>query len=579
MPVIVGLNLFHLDSSACLVRDGRLTAAIAEERLGDRIKHVSCFPRHALRRVLEMEGLGLKDVDYVALGHDNGANAGAKISYLLGHPMGALDYAKANLARRKDTLKLRGAIAEAMGEDKSACRFRIVPVEHHVAHLASAFYCSPFEEAAGFSYDGSGDFVSAMYAHCKGTEIEILKRVHLPHSLGVFYTAICQFIGFDQVGEEYKVMGLSAYGRDTYAPLMRKILSVDGNGGFRLDQAYIDAIGAKNRSWQDEPDGTKLFRLYTDRLALELGPPRRRGDPITQRDNDLARSCQNRFEEVVLQSLDWLAKKVPSSALVTAGGCALNGVCNARILRETPFRESYIQCAASDDGTAIGAAYYVWHQVLGNPRLPAQMQAYLGPEYAEADMETALSGSGLEYRRLADEELFDSVAELLNQGKIVGWYQGRSEWGPRALGNRSILAHPGWPGMKDTINRRIKRREGFRPFAPSILAEAVPEYFEQDVSSPFMMHVVRIRESKREALAAVTHEDFTGRLQTVSREQNPRYYALIERFGRLSGIPAVLNTSFNENEPVVDTPQQAVNCYLRNDIDAVCLGNFLCIKH
>jgi carbamoyltransferase len=580
MSVIVGLNLFHLDSSACLLRDGRLTAAIAEERLGERIKHVSCFPGNALRRVLEMEGLGLKDVDYVALGHDNGANGAAKLSYLLTHPTGALDYVRANLARRRNTLSLKAMIAQALGEPENACRFRVVPVEHHLAHLASAFYCSPFEEAAGFSYDGSGDFVSAMYASCKGTNIDVIKRIHMPNSLGVFYTAICQYIGFDQVGEEYKVMGLSAYGRDSYAPFMRKVLATESNGTFKLNPSYINAIGSENRPQELESGGgPKFFRLYTDDLIRELGPPRRRGEPISQREMDLARSCQNRFEEVVLQCLKWLAHEVPLPALVTAGGCALNGVCNARILRDTPFRESYIQCAASDDGTAVGAAYHVWHSLLGNPRDLSPMRAYLGPEYPEQEMETALRAGGLGYRRLSDTDLFDSVADLLNRGKIVGWYQGRSEWGPRALGNRSILAHPGWPGMKDTINRRIKRREGFRPFAPSILAEAVPEYFEQEVSSPYMMHVVRIREEKREALAAVTHEDFTGRLQTVSREQNPRYYALIERFGRLSGIPAVLNTSFNENEPVVDTPQQAVSCYMRNDIDALCLGNFLCVKN
>ncbi|HTB22793.1 MAG TPA: carbamoyltransferase C-terminal domain-containing protein [bacterium] len=579
MPAIVGLNLFHLDSSACLVRDGRLTAAIAEERLGERIKHASCFPAHALRRVLDMEGLKLKDIDYIALGHDNSANGAAKLAYLLGHPAGALDYVRANLARRKNTLSLKSMVAEALGEPESSCRFKVVPVEHHLAHIASAFYCSPFEEAAGFSYDGSGDFVSAMYAHCHGTKIDVLKRVHLPHSLGIFYTAICQFIGFDQVGEEYKVMGLSAYGQDVYAPFMRKVLDAGKNGDFKLDQSYISALGTDGRMPTTVAGANPvLSRLYTDRLVAELGAPRRRGDPITQREMDLARSCQTRFEEVVLQSLGWLAGRVPVDALVTAGGCALNGVCNARILRDTPFRRTYIQCAASDDGTAVGAAYHVWHQVLGNPRVPAQMQAYLGPEYPENEIEAALREGGLAYKRLDDDALFDSVAGLLNQGKIVGWYQGRSEWGPRALGNRSILAHPGWPGMKDTINRRIKRREGFRPFAPSILAESVHEYFEQDVSSPFMMHVVRIREAKRGALAAVTHEDSTGRLQTVTSELNPRYYALIERFGRLSGTPVVLNTSFNENEPVVDTPRQAVACYLRNDIDALCLGNFLSVK-
>ena len=309
-----------------------------------------------------------------------------------------------------------------------------------------------------------------------------------------------------------------------------------------------------------------------------LGEPRRRGEDLSQRDKDIACSCQRHFEDIVLGCLAALHHKMPTDHLVTAGGCALNGVCNARILRDTPFKKSYIQCAASDDGTAIGAALYVWNAVLGRPRAGLIEHAYWGPEHTEADMETALLRAGVRFTRCCRPELLNRVADLLNTGKVVGWYQGRSEWGPRALGNRSILAHPGWPGMKHLINRKIKRREAFRPFAPSILAEETGRYFEQSVESPFMMHVVKIRPEKREALSAVCHGDFTGRLHTVKRSQNPLYYDVIKAFAQRSGTHAVLNTSFNENEPIVDTPAQAVDCFVRTDMDALALGPFVTIK-
>jgi carbamoyltransferase len=287
---------------------------------------------------------------------------------------------------------------------------------------------------------------------------------------------------------------------------------------------------------------------------------------------------QLHFEDVVLKCLEWLHQKVPVKNLISAGGCALNGVCNSRILRDTPFQNSFIQCAASDDGTAIGAALYVWHEVLKNPRGFVMHHAYYGSEASDAQIETALKNNNLPYERMERQPLLEKVAEFLNRGQIVGWFQGRSEWGPRALGNRSLLAHPGWPGMKELINQKIKRRESFRPFAPSILADEVVNYFEQTIESPFMMHVVKIKPEKRQALSAVCHADFTGRLHTVKKSQNALYYDLIQTFGRLSGTPVVLNTSFNENEPIVETPEQAIACYLRNDVDVLCMGSYVTSK-
>jgi carbamoyltransferase len=304
-----------------------------------------------------------------------------------------------------------------------------------------------------------------------------------------------------------------------------------------------------------------------------------RGAELTQRDRDLAASCQAHFEDVVIHCLHWLHRQIPVEALVAAGGCALNGVCNARIRRDTPFKQGYLHAAAGDDGTAVGAALYQWNCVREGQRSPPLSHAYLGPEYSSEQMQQALAAAGLAAERLDREALLARVSELLAQGRVVGWYQGRSEWGPRALGNRSILAHPGWAGMKDIINQKIKRRESFRPFAPTVLEERVADYFEQVIESPFMMHVVRIREERRAELAAVTHEDFTGRLHTVTREQNSLYYDLISAFQARTGTGVLLNTSFNENEPIVDTPEQAISCFQRNDIDLLCLGPFLVLKN
>jgi len=578
MTCILGLNAYHWDASACLLKDGELVAAVAEERLGNRVKHTPGFPARAIRAVLEIGGITVRDIDYVALGYDKNANTKKKMAYAIANPLRTAKLAAKSLSRRGEMSGIEAKVAEACGVAVSECRFETVQVEHHLAHIASSFYCSGFDEAAAFSFDAAGDFVSAMYARCEGTTIEVLDRVYLPHSMGYFYTALCQFIGFDHFGEEYKVMGLSAYGKPTYMDLMEEMLHIKSGGQFETSQKYLKLLDQGfDELAQDNPD-FKLPALYTEALPDRLGKPRVRGTELTQRDMDIACCTQKRFEDVAIDLLNWLHGRVPSDHLVTAGGCALNGVTNARIFRDTPFKNSYIQCAASDDGLGIGAASWAWNAKLGKPRSAPVTHAYFGPEHPASAIDEALRESGLEYETLSTERVIERTAEHLNAGHVVGWYQGRSEWGPRALGNRSILAHPGWPNMKDLINQKIKRRESFRPFAPTILRERVPEYFEQDVESPFMMHVVRIREDKRRELAAVCHEDFTGRLHTVSREQNRLYYDLIEVFSRKSGTPVLLNTSFNENEPIVDTPAQAVSCFRRNDIDVLVMGQTITVK-
>jgi carbamoyltransferase len=526
-----------------------------------------------------MAGASVRDINYVAIGNDSNANLNAKAAHVLRTPLKSARGVVTHFQRRSQMRSIQEQVAESCGVPLADCRFKVVRVEHHLAHIASSYYSSDFDRAAGFSYDAAGDFTSAMYARCEGNRIEVLDRVFMPHSLGYFYTALCQFIGFDRFGEEYKVMGLAAYGEPRYRDLMAELLHANGTGQFRLHTDYFVSLGKNLEECTDKATGEiTLPPLYSSALAKKLGAPRPRASAITQREKDIAASCQAHFEEAVLACLRWLHAQVPVENLVTAGGCALNGVCNARILRDTPFKRSYIQCAASDDGTAIGAAQYVWHALLGNGRVETVDHAYWGPEYSEGAMEKALRASGLEFQRFDRAPLLERVSSHLNAGHVTGWYQGRSEWGPRALGNRSILAHPGAPGMKDLINQKIKRRESFRPFAPTVLAQKTGEYFEQTVESPFMMHVVKIRPDKRTALAAVCHEDATGRLHTVKPSQNALYHDLISRFAERSGVHVVLNTSFNENEPVVDTPEQAINCFLRTDMDVLALGPFVTTK-
>ena len=579
MSAILGISLGHADTAACLVVDGKLKSAIAEERLGDRIKHSPRFPSLAVRRVLDDAGLRLKDVTHVALARDPNANARAKVRHVISQPVRSAGAVVQHFARRGNPSESLSNLAKNCDTDPQQLRFQTVRIEHHLAHIASAYYLSPFDRmTAGFSFDGSGDFVSAMAARCEGNRIEVLDRVFLPNSLGFFYTALSQFVGFDAYGEEYKVMGLTAYGDDNYRDLMARLVRFDDHRWFQLQRDYFGMHEGGQSGDLDQQGHIKMGRMYTDHLIAALGPPRQRSGPITNRERDLAKSMQVRFEEVVTHCFRRLHRLVPTNQVAYAGGCALNGVANARILRDTPFDSVYIQSAASDDGTALGAAYYCYHNVVGGSERFHMDHAYWGPEYGDDQFKNAAQSCGMAMGHFPGPQLQQIVAKMLHDRLVVGWYQGRAEWGPRALGNRSILANPTDAQMPHIINTKIKRREQFRPFAPTVLKEHVGTYFEQDVLSPFMMHVVKIRQPWRAKLAAVAHVDGTGRLQTLERQHNPRYYDLIMEFAKRSGVYAVLNTSFNENEPIVDTPEQAVNCFLRNDIDALCLGDYIVCK-
>ena len=573
--LILGLNMFHADASAAIVLDGEVKFAVAEERLNRR-KHFGGFPALAIKACLDAVGADISEIEHVAVGQDSDANLAKKVQYALANPTKILNFIR--LRQRKEVMRdLRSLIAKALDVNPAKLRFQEHHLEHHIAHIASSYYCSPWEKAAGFSYDGSGDFVSTMTAKCEGNEIEVLNRVFLPHSLGSFYTMICEFIGYSKYGDEGKVMGLAPYGRDTYCAEIDKIIAAK-NGGFQLDLSYFKPLGS-NQGMQVLPDGTvRLARHFSNRMEITFGTPREPHAQIAQRDMDLAFALQHRFEEVFFHLLEHLYKKVPTDNLAMAGGCALNSVANGKLFDRTPFRQTYIQPAAGDEGLAIGSALHTYHSVLKQPRRHQLTNAYLGPEFSESRIQTSLQRAGLHYEKLERESLLESVADRIAVGDVVGWFQGRMEWGPRALGNRSIVAHPGLPNMKDVLNARIKHREWFRPFAPSIMADYQHEYFEHDHPSPFMLHVYKIRPEKRKQLCAVNHIDDTGRLQTVTRDENPLYYDLISTFHRKTGIPVILNTSFNENEPIVCTPEEAIDCFQRTRMDVLAIGPFVVSK-
>ncbi|MDR9395514.1 MAG: carbamoyltransferase C-terminal domain-containing protein [Roseovarius sp.] len=580
MTAILGLNAFHPDSSACIVIDGRLVGAVAEERLGPRHKHTMAFPENAIRWLLDYSGLRLRDVTHVAIARAPTANITAKAKYLLKNPDVSAQSVQRFLRRSDETKTTLASLPKLCDEDPGKVSYKIHNVEHHLAHIASTYYCSPFDGAtAGFSFDGSGDFASAMAARCEGTKIDVIDKVTLPDSLGHFYTAMCQLIGFDLFGEEYKVMGLAPYGEDEFNDIMEKIVGTDDTDWYTLNSKYFDISRGLSEADLSDDGQMKLGRIYSEALTDLLGDHSERASGIGQREKNIAKSTQARFEQATANCLSTLSRNVPLTRLAMAGGCALNGVMNARILRDFPVDQMYLQSASSDDGTAIGAAYHCWHMLLGGTERFHMKHSYWGPEYPDWRIREAIAASGQHYHSCKEiGEAVEVAADHIADGAVVGWYQGRSEWGPRALGNRSILANPSIRNMKDTINRKIKKRESFRPFAPSVLREEVGRFFEQDIESPFMMHVVKFKPEWRDKFPAVVHIDGTGRLQTVEKENNPLYYDLIKSVKRRTGFGIVLNTSFNENEPVVDTPEQAVSCFQRTDMDVLVLGRHVLVK-
>jgi carbamoyltransferase len=574
---ILGINAFHADSSACLVRDGTLVAAAEEERFR-RIKHWAGFPTEAIRYCLREAGLGLRDIQHVALNQDNRSNLGRKLVYLLrSRPSPQLV-----MQRLRSRSKRRGA-ASLLEQAFPGEKFdgTIHAVEHHLAHLASAFFVSPYDEASAVSVDGFGDFASAAWGLGRGSKLTVEQEVYFPHSLGVFYQTLTQYLGFHRYGDEYKVMGLAPYGDPNFVPRLRELVPLRNDGSYALELKYFRHPRERIEfSWEGgEPT---IGRLYTPELEALLGPARGPEEQLTQRHKDIARSVQAVYEEAFFNLLRQVHKQHGCDHLVLAGGCAMNSVANGKIRARTPYESVYVQSAAGDAGGAIGAAMVVWGRLAGDARTFVMDHAYLGPHYTDEEIGSLLGARRAQLDNAGcRSELMGSQAELcartaraIADARVVGWFQGRMEWGPRALGNRSIVCDPRRADMKDILNRKIKRRESFRPFAPSILREHVSEWFEQDGDVPFMMQVFPIRPEKRSLIPAVTHVDGSGRLQTVTRDANPLYYSLIDAFRSLTGVPMVLNTSFNENEPVVCKPEEALDCFLRTSMDVLVMGSY-----
>lgn len=569
---ILGLNAYHAEASAALLVDGRLVAAAEEERFV-RIKHVTGFPTESVRFCIEAGGVRPEDIDIIAVAGNPWAHWPQRLLAALRLGAGKEGF-QARLARRFRMQSMRHAVAAALGVDPKRLQARCHFIEHHRAHLASSFFASGMDEAAVLSLDGLGDFVSAMWGIGRDRRLDIHGMVLFPHSLGFLYTAVTQYLGFLQWGDEYKVMGLAAHGQPAYLTQMRELVQLVNGLQYRLNPSEFSAF----HTWvpmQWDSGAPTLGLLFTDALERRLGPRRHPEEPLVCRHADIAASLQAVLEEVVLTMLRRLYERTRMPHLCLAGGIALNCVLNGKITRATPFRRVFVQPAAYDAGNALGAALYVEHQTLQCPRRFTMDHVYWGPAFSDEAIARALQAHGLLAKPLASAPLVEEVAQRLATGKIVGWFQGAMEFGPRALGHRSLLADPRDPTMKQRVNERVKRREGFRPFAPSLPREIFAEYFDEAAPDPFMVMAYPVVVAQRDRIPAVLHVDGTGRPQAVDRATNPLYWELLQAFGRKTGAPVLLNTSFNEQEPIVCRPEEAIACFLRNEIDALVLGPFL----
>jgi carbamoyltransferase len=614
---VLGINAYHGDAAAALIKDGRIVAAVEEERF-NRVKHCAGFPTQAVRYCLEVAGISIEEVAHIGISRDPSAHLHKKVLFAAGRAAkqiggrrqtaegggqlttavtidandvsvaddngsgssnggngkgtGIFRQVKDRLANAAKVRDLKDDLARALNVPKNSLRAQFHNIEHHRAHLASSFYVSPFERAALLSIDGFGDFISTMWARGEGNSIDVLDQVEFPHSTGIVYTATTQFIGFPHYGDEGKVMGLAPYGKPRFINEFRDIIRTEARGQFRLNLDYFrhHAEGV-DMSW--DQGSPVIGRIFSDEFAKTFGPARAPGSALGEREQDIAASLQQRLEEVGFHVLNHLYEQTKLTDLGVSGGVAYNSVMNGKILLNTPFRRVYVQPAAGDSGTALGVCYEIHNGILKGSRGEVMLGAYTGPEFTDEEIRAELSKSELEFETLTDESVTKRAAQDIADGLVVGWFQGRMEFGPRALGNRSIVVDPRRADMKEILNERIKKREPFRPFAPSVLEERTADYFEQDHPAPTMLMVYQVREERRAEIPAVTHVDGSGRLQTVSPEVNARYYQLISDFNEITGVPIVLNTSFNENEPVVCTPRHAIDCFLKTRMDVLYLGN------
>ena len=572
MPeIVLGLNAYHADSSAAIFVDGILIAATEEERFR-RIKHWAGFPSEAIKFCLGEVGCTLSEVNAITLGRDPQAKKLNKAAFVLKHPRVAAALWSQRTANRDDITLLHERFREVEPDvDTEMVKGKIQFIEHHRSHLASAFYPSPYDEAAILSIDGSGDFTTTMLGRGKGTDIEVLESLDFPESVGLFYTAFTQFLGFPHYGDEYKVMGLAPYGNPQFVDKVAQVLPLKDGGLYHWKSEFFNFSNGVVSYPDNLPTVAPLFGRKFEDL---FGPARQKEDELTQYHMDLAASVQRHTEEVIFHVLRRLHELTGLTRVCIAGGVAQNSVANGKITRNTPFEEVYIPSAGHDAGISMGSAQFQIHQNLGRARTAPIYSAYTGSQFSDEDIETYLKSRDVAYERIdSDSELYDRVSDALIGGSVVGWFSGRAEFGPRALGARSIVVDPRRSDAKDLLNAKIKRRESFRPFAPSILEEHVADWFELDEPVPFMEKVFPILESRHAEIPAVTHVDGSGRLQSVMKSVAPRYHGLISRFHEKTGVPILLNTSFNENEPIVNAPVHALECYLRTSMDMLVLGN------
>jgi carbamoyltransferase len=557
---ILGISCFYHDSAACLIQDGHVVAAASEERF-TRKKHDEDFPHKAVEYCLKAGRIAAKDLDYVGF-YDKPVLKFERLisTYLSTFPRGFFSYSKAMPVWLKEKLWIPSMIRKELDY-----KGKILFTEHHMSHAASAFLVSPFKEAAILTVDGVGEWATASYGVGKDKQIDLFKEIRFPHSLGLLYSAFTYYLGFKVNSAEYKVMGLAPYGEPKYVDQVKQLIDIKDDGSFVMDMSYFSyhyGLRMVNGKF------SKLFG----------GPPREGESKLDQRHKDIAASVQKVTEEVMLKMAGYLHRETGMENLCLAGGVALNCVANGRVLREGPFKDIFIQPAAGDAGGALGVAAYIYHSVLDNPRIETMEHAYLGPEYSEVEIQAMLKDYAAPAKKLDRSDLVREVAELIDGQTVIGWFQGRMEFGPRALGSRSIIADARNPKNKDVVNLKIKFRESFRPFAPTVLEERISEYFEIDRPSPYMLLVAPVREGKR-VIPSVTHVDHSARIQSINRSQNSLYYDLIKEFDRRTGVPVIINTSFNvRGEPIVCTPEDAYRCFMRTHMDYLVLGPYLLDK-
>ncbi|MEO6732973.1 MAG: carbamoyltransferase C-terminal domain-containing protein [Ferruginibacter sp.] len=571
--IIIGINAYHADSSAAIFVNGSLVAAIEEERFS-RIKHWAGFPAMSIAFCLQEAGIDYEAVDYFAIGRDPKAKFFKKILYLAKNPSASLGVVKSRFQNSRKFFSIEKELSGLSGLPESMFNGKVIQVEHHRSHIASAFFASPFDKAACLSIDGSGDFSTTMIGIGNGNHVEILDSVDFPHSVGIFYTAFTQLLGFPHYGDEYKVMGMAPYGKAGNIDKLEKVIHLTNDGLFKLNLAYFRKATDGVISYGDD-NKPVVAPMYGELMIQDFGIPRGTGEELSQYHKDLAASVQAMTEKVIFHILQHLHKKAGTDNICIAGGVAQNSVANGKITRNTPFKNVYIPSAGHDGGISMGAALYVQHQIKKMPRQPALLNGCTGSHFTNDAIKKLLIEKEISFSQYEDDMLFEKIVDCLVRGGVVGWFNGRAEFGPRALGGRSILADPRRADAKKILNAKIKRRESFRPFAPSILKEYVKDFFEVGDDTPFMEKVFPIKKERQKEIPAVTHADGTGRLQTVDKNISPRYYALIEAFQKKTGIPILLNTSFNENEPIVNLPIEALNCYLRTNMDMLVMENIL----